>query len=194
MKYTLATIYCLVVFVSTGCHKTNDQTTHQKTSTTMPTQGTATNVSNVVSVQGRAEGKVPLFSWTDEKGKTITIDEFAKGGGVLVNFWATWCGPCRKEIPDLIALNTTYQSMGVKIIGISGDRGDDAITTVSTFVSENAIAYPIIIDNGELAQAFGGIRGIPTTFFVDKNGTIKQRMIGLQSKETFARAMDAIKP
>ncbi len=194
MKSALAAICCLLILSSAACQKKTDPSTLQKTSGASVAAGVPRNVSAVIAVENRTEKKVPLFSWTDENGKKITIDEFAQGGGVLVNFWATWCGPCRKEIPDLVALDSDYRAKGVKIIGISLDRDGDAMATVSEFVSGAAIKYPIVIDNGDLEKAFGGIRGIPTTFFVDKNGMITKRMIGLQSKAAFAQSMDAVKP
>ena len=194
MKYTLTVFCCLAVLASSGCQKKSDTSHLQQTSGAVAAAGAAKNVSALIAVESRADKKVPLFSWTDENGKKITIDEFAQGGGVLVNFWATWCGPCRKEIPDLVSLDGEYKSQGVKILGISVDRDGDVMATVSEFVNGNAIKYPIVVDNGELEKAFGGIRGIPTTFFVDKNGMITKRMIGLQSRATFAQAMDAIKP
>jgi cytochrome c biogenesis protein CcmG, thiol:disulfide interchange protein DsbE len=194
MKSTLAVICTLLLLASAGCQKKSDSSHAQKTSDLVTGANAAKNVSTVIAVENRAEKKVPLFSWTDANGKKVTIDEYAQGGGVLVNFWATWCGPCRKEIPDLVSLSGDYQAKGVKILGISVDRDGDVMSTVSEYVNGNAITYPIVIDNGELEKAFGGIRGIPTTFFVDKNGMIAKRMIGLQSKATFAAEMDAIKP
>ncbi len=194
MKSTLILVSSLLVLASAGCEKKADQSSAQNASGAVPAAGAAKNVSPVLSVEKRADQKVPSFSWTDENGKKVTIDEFAQGGGVLINFWATWCGPCRKEIPDLISLDEEFRAKGVRVLGISVDRDGDAMATVSEFVSASGMKYPIVIDNGDLEKAFGGIRGIPTTFFVDKNGTITQRMIGLQSRETFAKGMDAVKP
>jgi len=194
MKYTLILVLSLLTLAATGCGKKPDQSSAQNASATVPAVGAAKNVSTVASVEKRADQKVPLFSWTDESGKKITIDEFAQGGGVLINFWATWCGPCRKEIPDLISLDEEFRAKGVRVLGISVDRDGDAVATVTEFVNGSGMKYPVVIDNGELEKAFGGIRGIPTTFFVDKNGTITQRMIGLQSRATFAQGMENVKP
>jgi thiol-disulfide isomerase/thioredoxin len=194
MKYAAIVLSCLFILAAAGCGKKKDSTSLQKTSDSISATGASKNVSSIVSVVARDNGKVPLFSWTDENGKKITIDEFASGGGVLVNFWATWCGPCRKEIPDLVSLDEAYRSQGVKVLGISVDRDGDVMATVSEYVNGAGIKYPIVIDNGDLEKAFGGIRGIPTTFLVDKNGMITKRMIGLQSRAIFSQAMDAVKP
>jgi thiol-disulfide isomerase/thioredoxin len=194
MHRTVIFLFTLFILASTGCQKKAEPQDVQKASDVSSQASGARNVSTVIAVESRSDKKVPLFSWTDESGKKVTIDEFAKGGGVLVNFWATWCGPCKKEIPDLVELDKEYKEKGVKILGISIDRDGNVLSTVSEFVTASAIKYPVVIDNGELEKAFGGIRGIPTTFFVDKNGTITKRMIGLQSKAVFAQGMDALKP
>jgi thiol-disulfide isomerase/thioredoxin len=192
MRSTFAAVCCVIILATAGCQKKNDQPPLQKTSGAVQAPAAASNVSAVISVE-RRENKAPLFTWTDGSGKKVTFDEFAQGGGVLVNFWATWCGPCRREIPDLVALDAEYRAKGVKVIGISADKDGDVMATVTDFVRGASIAYPIVIDNGELEAAFGGIRGLPTTILIDKNGTIVKRMIGLQSKEVFAKAMDTIK-
>jgi thiol-disulfide isomerase/thioredoxin len=135
--------------------------------------------------------KAADFSWTGESGNKVTFAEFSKDNVVLINFWATWCGPCKRELPDLIALHNEYKGKSVKIIGISVDRDADVLGLVRNFAAETNLTYPIVIDNGELEKAFGGIRGIPTSFFVNKNGEIVKKMIGLQSKETFQAALMA---
>lgn len=195
MKTSSFLFLMLFVLASFGCQKKNEtQNTAQNAGTPAAQQSTVKNVSQVISVETRSDKKVPLFSWTDASGKKITIDEFAQGSGVLVNFWATWCGPCKKEIPDLVELDKEYSAKGVKVLGISVDRDGDVLSTVSDFVRQSGIGYPVVIDNGELEKAFGGIRGIPTTFFIDKNGMITKRMIGLQTKAAFAQQMDSVKP
>ena len=143
------------------------------------------NVSKVNSVQKNEGTKVADFSWTDETGKKVSFSEFSKDNVVLINFWATWCGPCKRELPDLVALHDEYKDKNIKIIGISLDHDGDVVNLVHTFAVQANLAYPIVIDNGELEQAFGGIRGIPTSFFVNKKGEIVKKMIGMQTKETF---------
>lgn len=143
------------------------------------------NVSKVNSVQKNEGTKVADFSWTDETGKKVSFSDFSKDNVVLINFWATWCGPCKRELPDLVSLHDEYKDKNIKIIGISVDRDGDVLNLVHTFAVQSNLAYPIVIDNGELEQAFGGIRGIPTSFFVNKNGEIVKKMIGMQTRETF---------
>jgi thiol-disulfide isomerase/thioredoxin len=185
MKYLL--IVAIVVLVI-GCEK--KQTKETNTENTTPYKD---NVSILLSIEkNNTEQSVPNFSWTDQNGKKISFTEFSKGKPVLVNFWATWCGPCVHEIPDLVALNEEYIAKGGLVIGISADRDDDALNLVSGFTKEKNVTYPIVIDNGDLEEAFGGLRGYPTTFYIDKTGKIVKKMIGAQSKETFSKEFDAI--
>lgn len=150
------------------------------------------NVSNIIAVESKAEQTAPNFTWSNEKGEQVSFAEFSKGKPVLINFWATWCGPCIKEMPDLVALSDEYAAKGGLVIGISVDKDSDALTLVSDFTKEYNVQYPIIIDNGDLEKAFGGMRGIPATFFVDKKGKIVKKLIGFQSKEKFAKEFNAL--
>jgi thiol-disulfide isomerase/thioredoxin len=97
-----------------------------------------------------------------------------------VNFWATWCPPCRAEIPDFIKVYDTYKSKGLEIVGISLD--DDGWSVVKPFVEKNKINYPIVLGDAEVAQQYGGIQGIPTTFFVNKDGNIVDHQVGMLTK------------
>ena len=156
------------------------------------TASTAQNVALIASVSKPSGTAAPDFTWKDASGKTVSFAEVSKGKPVLLNVWATWCGPCVKEIPDLIALHQEYAAKGALIIGVSADRGDDALATVSAFVSEKGMSYPVVIDNGDLEEALGGLRGYPTTFYIDKNGVIVKKLVGLQKKEAFAAELNAL--
>lgn len=150
------------------------------------------NVALIASVTKPSGTSAPEFTWKDASGKTVSFAELSKGKPVLLNVWATWCGPCVKEIPDLIALHQEYAGKGALVIGVSADRGDDALATVSGFVSEKGMTYPVVIDNGDLEEALGGLRGYPTTFYIDKNGVIVKKLVGLQKKEAFAAELNAL--
>lgn len=193
MKISLSLFIVAFMFAS-GCSKNPErQSSAQSTAAQHPSQSgvSAANVSKVISVEKKEGRKAADFSWTDESGNKVTFAEFSKDNVVLINFWATWCGPCKRELPDLIALHNEYKGRNVKIIGISVDRDADVLGLVRNFAAEANLTYPIVIDNGELEKAFGGIRGIPTSFFVNKNGEIVKKMIGLQSRETFQAALMA---
>ncbi len=185
MKYLMIAV---VIAMFVGCEK--KQLKEALPETTAQYKG---NVSILLSTEkNKIAQMVPNFFWLDQNGKKISFAEFSKGKPVLVNFWATWCGPCVHEIPDLVALNEEYTAKGALVIGISADRDDDALNLVSGFTKEKNVVYPIVIDNGDLEEAFGGLRGYPTTFYIDKNGKIVKKMIGAQSKETFAKEFNAI--
>ncbi len=186
MKQMFVLFFAMIVL---GCQQQHNP---QPANTQQSSAQYKENVSVVLSVKKTDEQQTPNFTWYDQTGTQISFTEFSKGKPVLVNFWATWCGPCVKEMPDLVSLNEEYSAKGALIIGISVDRGGDALNLVSDFTKENNVKYPIVIDNGDLEKAFGGLRGIPTTFYIDKNGKIVKKLIGMQSKETFAREFDAI--
>lgn len=106
---------------------------------------------------------------------------------VLVNFWATWCPPCRREIPDLIELQQSYGDEGLRVIGISLDRGDPE--AVRRFAGETGINYPVVIDDGTAAEAFGGVPALPTTYLIGPDGRIRGRVPGLVTRETLTPAL-----
>jgi thiol-disulfide isomerase/thioredoxin len=118
---------------------------------------------------------------------SLTLSSF-KGSVIILNFWATWCPPCRMEIPDLVELYGKYKDKGLAIIGVSLDSGGSA--GVKRFVIEKGITYPVVIGNEKISNSFGGISGIPTTFIIDRTGNIKERIVGLRQKTYFE---DAIK-
>ena len=105
-----------------------------------------------------------------------------KGKVVLFNFWATWCPPCRHEIPDLIRLHDELKAKGFTVLGVSLDDQPQLLVPGFTrdFAAKEHVSftYPLLEGNEKVAQAFGGIRGIPTTFLIDRKGVIRQKWIG----------------
>jgi len=150
----------------------------------------AANVAEVIAVTKRTD-KASNFSWKDSTGKTIDLDGF-KGKVTVLNFWATWCGPCKAELPDLIAISKEMADRGVRVIGVSTDRGSSVKDDVASFVAEKGIPYQIVIANDDLDDAYGNIRLIPTTFILDANGNIAQTLVGGRSKEQFMEAINAL--
>jgi thiol-disulfide isomerase/thioredoxin len=123
----------------------------------------------------------------DLAGKVTSMDDL-KGKVVLVNFWATWCPPCRAEIPALIKLQEEHRDR-LQIIGISED---DDLEEVHEFVKKVGINYPVVMATPELVAAYGGVVALPTTFVVDTEGRIVQRHLGLLDAETTDREVRAL--
>jgi peroxiredoxin len=129
---------------------------------------------------GYSNNKAPYFELKDLSGKTVRLTDFL-GKVVILDFWATWCPPCKKEIPDFIDLYKKYSNQGVAIIGIALDDYE----SVKKFSSENKINYTILMGTDDVAKRYGGIRGIPTTYVIGKDGFIRQRFEGFRPKEIF---------
>jgi thiol-disulfide isomerase/thioredoxin len=183
MKNISIALLAIALLLGSGCSKKTSGDAGDQ-----PASKTAHNVTNVVTVTPHTD-QVPNFSWKDSTGKTIDIDSY-RGKVLLINFWATWCGPCKRELPDLVAISRETQGQNIAVIGVSTDRGSSALQDVSTFVTEHGIPYQIVISSEDLESAFGNIRAIPTSFIVNPSGKIVQTIVGGRSKEAF---MDLLK-
>jgi thiol-disulfide isomerase/thioredoxin len=125
----------------------------------------------------------PVWELKDVEGKTVKSTDF-KGKVVILDFWATWCGPCVAEIPSFIELHKQYEKDGLVIIGVSVD---DGTPVVKKFIGSKKVNYPIVMGNDSITAAFGGVEGIPTTFVIDRDGKIVSKHIGLTEKAEFER-------
>ena len=123
---------------------------------------------------------VAPFTVRDLDGKTISTDSW-RGKVTIVNFWATWCAPCRAEIPDLVALQDKYRDQ-LQIIGISQDETGPEV--VRQFAAEHRMNYPIVMSTPELEKIFSGIYALPTSFIVDREGQIVAKHVGLLNPVT----------
>jgi thiol-disulfide isomerase/thioredoxin len=169
-----------ILFFISSCSK---QTAQQQSSSSnnVAANDFKGNVSLVTNVNPGAAGIASDFYWYDSDGKKISLSDL-KGKTVLINFWATWCGPCKAELPDIENLSKAYSSKGLVVIGVSVDKGENLLTDVSNFASQNGLTYQIVIDNDNVADAYGNINAIPTSFLVDKNGRIVDKWIGVRNK------------
>jgi thiol-disulfide isomerase/thioredoxin len=122
-----------------------------------------------------------------ENGKTMQLSSL-KGKGVIVNFWATWCEPCKIELPWLVELQKKYGPEGLQIIGVADD--DSGEKTISTFARKMGINYPILLGTDQVADQYGGLDGLPTSFFIDRSGKVVDVLIGIDSE---SRLEDSIK-
>jgi thiol-disulfide isomerase/thioredoxin len=123
------------------------------------------------------------FTLTDLNGRDVRLDRY-KGKILIVNFWATWCAPCRVEIPAFMDLYNRYRRLGVEVIGINVNEPAD---TVRPYAREMRISYPVLLgkDRQDVLDAFGPILGLPTTVVVNRDGSICQRYPGFTRKQTF---------
>ena len=135
-------------------------------------------VSATASAQGNE--KAPNFALKNSGGKTLVLDTLAKDL-VVVNFFATWCGPCKAEIPGFLKVYDKYREKGLEIIGISLDQKGWKV--LRPFIKKYKMSYPVVLDNGSVAREYGGVRAIPTTFFVDQKKNIARKHVGYLSAE-----------
>ena len=117
----------------------------------------------------------PDFTLTSLKGGELSLADY-KGKVVLLNFWATWCGPCRDEVPDFVKLVESYGDQGFVIMGISMDDGPEP---VHDFYEEFKMNYPVVMGNAQVAQLYGGVFGIPISFLIGRDGRIYSQHMGV---------------
>ena len=139
----------------------------------------------------QATGKVaPMhFTLQDMNGKAVDLASF-KGRVVLINFWATWCGPCRAEIPSLVELQDKY-AKDLTILGVSID---DTADKLKPYAAEFKMNYPVLVGNGhqDMQDAFGPLFGIPVSVIVGRDGKIAKKHSGIATKEQFEREIKAL--
>ena len=184
----LATIIASALIIN-GCGKKEDapkptkdfkEKTNSISKKNPPTTKVIKEVAKEVKKEYQSIGLAPDFELTALDGSTIKLSSL-KGKVVLLDFWATWCPPCRKMIPELKKVYSKYKNKGVEIIGISMDEGN--ISTIKSFVDNTGINYPIVRGDHALSKAYGYINAIPTSFIIDKAGVIRNKHTGFQSAE-----------
>ena len=132
----------------------------------------------------------PAFELEDLTGKKVSLNDY-KGKAVLVNFWATWCAPCKIETPWLVDLRNQYAAQGFEVLGISADDIDrddakklaDEKKEIARSATQLHIPYPVLIDGGSIDKPYGGLDELPMSFFIDRNGTVVAAQMGLTSKD-----------
>ena len=124
----------------------------------------------------------PGFSLTDASGAPVSLAEY-RGKVVLLNFWATWCGPCQIEIPWFIEFEQKYKDRDFAVLGVSFD--DDGWKSVRPYIASHKINYRIMIGTEKMSQLYGGIDSLPTTFILDRQGRIAAQHLGLVDKSDY---------
>lgn len=141
------------------------------------------------NVTAQAPQKAANFTLKDVNGKYHSLSS-SIGKVVLLNFWATWCGPCKREIPDLIALYSKYKKKGVEFLAISLD--EKGAEVVVPFVKQNKMNFPVLLGGIDVVRDYGGFNSIPTTFMIDKKGMIRKTLVGMQTKTEFEKEILAL--
>ncbi len=121
----------------------------------------------------------PDFQLVDLNGKNVRLSDL-RGKAVLLNFWATWCPPCKVEMPWFIDLQKQYGPQGLQVVGVAMDDGN-AHDVVAKFAKQMGLNYPVVLGNDKVADQYGGVDALPTTFYIGRDGKIVTRVFGLVS-------------
>ncbi len=183
-KQVVITSITLLIFAAGFIMAFNMSGSHEPTATSTPTS------SESLLSEDDNKNLAPDFSLTTIEGKAVTMSDF-KGKGIILNFWATWCPPCRAEIPDMIELQTEYEKKNFTFIGVAvGDKAEN----VKAYAKKEGINYPLAMGTPEITRDYGqfidgGIRGIPTSFIINAKGEVLGHFVGARSKEIFEEAI-----
>ncbi len=139
-------------------------------------------------VRAEPVAPTPAPAWTlqDLDGQAVSSDQF-KGKVLVIDFWATWCGPCVQEIPGYIALQNKYGKDGLVIIGVSLDRTGPE--KVKKFVQQKGMNFVVVMGDEKIAEAFGGFEAIPTTFVIDRSGIMRSKKVGAEETAVFEKTL-----
>ena len=124
-------------------------------------------------------GVAPDFTLQSLDGKSVRLSDL-RGKAVLLNFWATWCGPCKIEMPWFVELQKQYADQGLQIVGVAMD--DSSKEDIAKFTKDMGVNYPVLIGKEAVGDAYGGVPALPETFFIARDGRIIDRIIGLKGR------------
>jgi peroxiredoxin len=187
-KIKLICMIFMLTFVITGCDKKESEPEQQTDvkAETKPTKPAEDEASASPSYES-----APSFTLQNVNGENVSLSNF-KGKVVILDFWATWCPPCVMEIPHFIELYEQYKDRGFAMVGISLDR--EGVGVVKPFVRKYGVNYLILMSDGKVEKAYGGIVSIPTTFVIDPAGNIRRKYIGYRDKSVFEADIKELLP
>ncbi|MFA6570049.1 MAG: TlpA disulfide reductase family protein [Bacteroidota bacterium] len=188
----------LIAFSNSACTKENPAP-QGKPGLMASASGNVAESSNAKVYAVESIGAVKSGKATDFKfkidGKEQSFSELTKGKTVFLNFWGTWCGPCRREIPDIIEISKDLSNKNFIVIGMALEREPeliDRIKKVKDFANTKGIPYMIFIANTEIIDAYGGISAVPTTFIIDGKGAIAETIVGSRGKDDFMKSINRV--
>jgi thiol-disulfide isomerase/thioredoxin len=153
--------------------------------------GESQSASEQTTIGGLPGNQAPDFALSTVTGDTLRLSDL-RGDVVLVDFWATWCGPCKMAMPHLQEIHEEYQDKGVQIVAISVDKQGAKI--VKPFIAKHGYSFQVLLTDNQIERKFGGIQGIPTTFIIGPDGKVFKRFVGYQPKGIYLQAIKALKP
>jgi len=134
-----------------------------------------------IKLAGDVHGvKAPDFDLRTLDGSKVKLSDF-RGKAVLLNFWATWCPPCKVEMPWFVDLQNKYGKDGLVVLGVAMD--DSEASKIAAFAHEMGVNYPVLLGNDQVSDDYGNVQYLPTTFYIDRNGMVVDKMAGLLSRQ-----------
>lgn len=140
---------------------------------------------------GTVDEPAPPFVVKSTEGQTVRLAQL-RGRPVILDFWATWCIPCRASLPDLNEMQQRYAGRGLVVVGLSVDDGDSQ--EVKRFAKRMGLRFPVALADERVMDQYGPIRSIPTTFFINRNGLVVRRVVGYVDSETLQQYVQEILP
>jgi thiol-disulfide isomerase/thioredoxin len=153
------------------------QQEHDASQMTLVPDSAAQSASTTPKLEGK---QAPGFTLVDLDGKKVSLADF-KGKPVLVNFWATWCGPCKIEMPWFQEFNQKYAAQGLVILGLAAD--DAGKTVIAGTAKKIGVTYPILLADDKVEDAYGGVDYLPETFYIDRGGKVMLQTAGITSED-----------
>ena len=137
----------------------------------------------------RTRNEAADFTLEDANGQTMKLSDL-RGKVVLLNFWATWCVPCKIEIPWFVEMEREFKDQGFAVVGVSMD--EDGWTAVKPFMADMKVNYRMVLGTEEMAQLYGGVQALPTTYMLDRNGKVASVHMGIVSRNVFEEEIRAL--